>query len=131
MRAWQFALMNEVAEKHNWTKFVSMQSEYSLLYREEDIAYALNEQEREMNAYCNFHGIGLIPWAPLSAGTLARPLNVATARSDSTKGTPFDKEITPADQEIVKRVEELATKKNVKMGQIALAWVATKVTSPI
>ncbi|KAG6873154.1 hypothetical protein C0995_002312 [Termitomyces sp. Mi166 len=122
MRAWQFALMNEVADKHGWTKFVSMQNEYSLLYREE---------EREMNAYCNYHGIGLIPWAPLAAGVLARPLEVNTTRSDSTKNTPFHNELTPADQEIVKRVAEMAAKKGVKQGQIALAWVRGKVASPI
>ncbi|KAH0584694.1 hypothetical protein H2248_010221 [Termitomyces sp. 'cryptogamus'] len=122
MRSWQFALMNEVADKHGWTKFVSMQSEFSLLYREE---------EREMNAYCNYHGIGLIPWAPLAAGVLARPLEVSTTRSDSTKNTPFHNEITSADQEIVKRVAEIAEKKGVKQGQVALAWVQVKVASPI
>ncbi|KAG6806377.1 hypothetical protein H0H92_011560 [Tricholoma furcatifolium] len=123
MRAWQFALLNEVADKHNWTKFVSMQNEYSLLYREE---------EREMNAYCNFHGIGLIPWAPLSGGSLARPLSaVETRREEQTKGTPFGKTVTEVDKEIIKRVEEVAGKKGVKMGQLALAWVASKVASPI
>ncbi|KAG6905423.1 hypothetical protein DXG01_002809 [Tephrocybe rancida] len=107
MRVWQFALMNEVAEKHGWTKF-----------------------EREMNAYCNYHGIGLIPWAPLSGGTLARPLGVSTVRVETTKGSPYEKEITAADREIITRVEELAGKKGVKMGQIALAWVASKTSSP-
>ncbi|KAG5649257.1 hypothetical protein H0H81_005073, partial [Sphagnurus paluster] len=115
MRAWQFALMNEVAEKKGWTKFVSMQNEYSLLYREE---------EREMNAYCNYNGIGLIPWAPLGAGSLARPLSVSTARSK-------DRKHSAADEAIIKRVEELAEKKGVTMSQIALAWVGGKVASPI
>ncbi|KAG6894362.1 hypothetical protein C0993_011715 [Termitomyces sp. T159_Od127] len=114
--------MNEVADKHGWTKFVSMQNEYSLLYREE---------EREMNAYCNHHGIGLIPWAPLASGVLARPLEVSTTRSDSVKNTPFDHELTLADREIVKRVAEIAGKKGVKQAQIALAWVRMKVASPI
>ncbi|KAH0584704.1 hypothetical protein H2248_010232 [Termitomyces sp. 'cryptogamus'] len=122
MRSWQFALMNDIADKHGWTKFVSMQNEYSLLYREE---------EREMNAYCNYHGIGLIPWAPLAAGVLARPLEVSTTRSDSTKNTPFYNEITSADREIVRRVAEIAKKKGVKQGQVALAWVQVKVASPI
>jgi aryl-alcohol dehydrogenase-like predicted oxidoreductase len=83
MRAWQFAHLNEVAEKHGWTKFVSMQNQYSLLYREE---------EREMIPYCNFNGIGLIPWYPLHAGYLARPLedSHSTTRASSTKGTPFE-----------------------------------------
>ncbi|KAG6915028.1 hypothetical protein DXG01_013840 [Tephrocybe rancida] len=139
MRTWQFALMNEVAEKHGWTKFVSMQSEYSLLYREdvslnillENTRLITKRQEREMNAYCNYNGIGLIPWAPLSAGTLARPLGVSTVRIESSKGSPMEKKITAADREIVTRVEELAGKKSVKMGQIALAWIASKVSSPI
>ncbi|KAG5652220.1 hypothetical protein H0H81_005762 [Sphagnurus paluster] len=122
MRTWQFALLNETAEKKGWTKFTSMQNEYSLLYREE---------EREMNAYCNYHGIGLIPWAPLAAGALARPLTISTTRSDSSKGTPFEIKHSAADEAIVKRVEELAEKKGVKMGQIALAWVGAKVASPI
>ena len=84
-----------------------------------------------MNAYCNFHGIGLIPWAPLAAGVLARPLEVSTTRSESTKNTPFYAEITFADREIVKRVAEIAEQKGVKQGQIALAWVRAKVASPI
>ncbi|EPQ54404.1 Aldo/keto reductase [Gloeophyllum trabeum ATCC 11539] len=122
MRCWQFALMNEVAEKRGWTKFVSMQDEYSLLYREE---------EREMHQYCNFHGIGIIPWAPLAAGSLARPPGTSTTRADASKGTPFENKLRASDEVIVKRVQELAEKKGVPMGQIALAWVQTKVASPI
>jgi len=122
MRCWQFALLNEVAGRNGWTKFVSMQDEYSLLYREE---------EREMLAYCKYHGIGVIPWAPLAAGHLARPFGASTTRADSTKGTVFEPKFKESDREIVNRVEELAKKKGVKMGQIALAWVNRKVTSPI
>ncbi|KAG6887276.1 hypothetical protein C0992_013019 [Termitomyces sp. T32_za158] len=84
-----------------------------------------------MNAYCNHHGIGLIPWAPLAAGVLARPLEFTTTRSDSIKNTPFNRELTPADREIVKRVTMIAEKNGVKQAQIALAWVRTKVASPI
>ncbi|KAG6854091.1 hypothetical protein C0991_010505 [Blastosporella zonata] len=139
MRAWQFAMMNEVAEKRGWTKFVSMQSEYSLLYREEVRTPAISPishltgttQEREMNAYCNYNGIGLIPWAPLASGSLARPLDATSVRNDAAKGTPFHKEFSPADTAIITRVEELAKKMGVKMGQVALAWSATKVSSPI
>jgi aryl-alcohol dehydrogenase-like predicted oxidoreductase len=62
-----------------------MQNQYSLTYREE---------EREMNAYCNFEGIGLIPWGPLNAGQLARPLSAeSTKRADATKGTPFEQKV--------------------------------------
>ncbi|KIJ63009.1 hypothetical protein HYDPIDRAFT_176116 [Hydnomerulius pinastri MD-312] len=122
MRCWQFAHLNEVASKNGWTKFVSMQDEYSLLYREE---------EREMLAYCKFNGIGVIPWAPLAAGDLARPVGTETVRLNSGKGTIFEKKLSEADKEIVNRVEKLANEKGVKMGQIALTWVGQKIASPI
>jgi len=122
MRCWQFAHLNEVARRHGWTEFVSMQDEYSLLYREE---------EREMLAYCRFHGIGVIPWGPLAAGSLARPLGTKTLRQDTAKGTRFEKKLLASDETIINRVEELAGKKGLKMGQIALAWVGQKVVSPI
>jgi len=122
MRCWQFAHLNEVAAKNGWTKFVSMQDEYSLLYREE---------EREMLGYCRFNGIGVIPWAPLAMGTLARPFGTETVRLASYKGTILEKKFTDADEIIINRVEELAKKKGVKMAQIALAWVGQRVASPI
>ncbi|KAH8829118.1 NADP-dependent oxidoreductase domain-containing protein [Flagelloscypha sp. PMI_526] len=124
MRTWQFALMNQVAERHGWTKFTSMQDEYSLLYREE---------EREMHPYCKHHGIGIIPWSPLAGGDLARPLSTAatTARQEMVKGTPFEKKLTPWMRTIVERVEELSKKKGSTMAQIALAWTNAKVDAPI
>ncbi|KAG1890484.1 NADP-dependent oxidoreductase domain-containing protein [Suillus fuscotomentosus] len=122
MRCWQFAMLNDVAARNGWTTFVSMQDEYSLLYREE---------EREMLAYCKFNGIGVIPWAPLSAGLLARPVGTETTRLNSIKGTAWEKKVSSADATIINRVEELSKKKNYKMSQIALAWVASKVSSPI
>ncbi|KZS88464.1 Aldo/keto reductase [Sistotremastrum niveocremeum HHB9708] len=123
MWTWQFVLLNEVAEKHGWTKFISMQNHYSLLYREE---------EREMNAYCNHAGIGLIPWAPLADGQLARPLGAAdTKRSSLAKGTIFERKQTDADKEIISRVEKFAKEKGWTMSQVALAWIGTKVSSPI
>ncbi|KAJ7590429.1 NADP-dependent oxidoreductase domain-containing protein [Mycena floridula] len=123
MRTWQFAHLNEIAEKHNWTKFVSMQNEYSLLYREE---------EREMLPYCKFHGIGVIPWGPLSAGQLARPLDAeATTRAQATVGTPFERKHSEADKAIIARVEEIAKKRDQTMAQVALAWVGSKISSPI
>ncbi|KZT34671.1 Aldo/keto reductase [Sistotremastrum suecicum HHB10207 ss-3] len=123
MWTWQFAWMNSVAEKHGWTKFISMQGQYSLLYREE---------EREMNAYCNKFGIGLIPWGPLSDGHLARPLGASqTARTEVMKSFGMEKKFSDADTEIIKRVEEIAKKRGWKMGQVALAWIQTKVSSPI
>ncbi|KAG1888505.1 NADP-dependent oxidoreductase domain-containing protein [Suillus subluteus] len=122
MRCWQFAMLNDVAARNGWTTFVSMQDEYSLLYREE---------EREMLAYCKHNGIGVIPWAPLASGVLARPVGTETTRLNSVKGTAWEKKLSRADVTIINRVEELAKKKNCKMSQIALAWVASKVSSPI
>ncbi|KAF5351515.1 hypothetical protein D9758_007186 [Tetrapyrgos nigripes] len=122
MRCWQFALLNQVAERNGWTKFVSMQNEYSLLYREE---------EREMNAYCNYHGIGLIPYAPNAGGRLTRPLEEETARSAMFKGTRYYPDATDADKTIIKRVQEIAEKHGKSMAQISSAWVNAKVTSPI
>ncbi|KAL1724462.1 NADP-dependent oxidoreductase domain-containing protein [Schizophyllum commune] len=122
MRCWQFALLNEVAEKHGWTKFVSMQDEYSLLYREE---------EREMLAYCKHHGIGVIPWSPLAGGKLARPVAASeTARSKLFNSIRPQGE-DPIETEIVKRVEEIAQKRGWTMSQVSLAWVKRSVSSPI
>jgi len=89
------------------------------------------EEEREMNKYCQFAGIGIIPWGPLNAGVLARPPGTETTRSESSKKTPFHHELTDADKEILKRVEKLAKEKGWKMAQVALAWSNAKVTSPI
>ncbi|KAG2089356.1 NADP-dependent oxidoreductase domain-containing protein [Suillus discolor] len=122
MRCWQFAMLNDVAARNGWTTFISMQDEYSLLYREE---------EREMLAYCKYNGIGVIPYAPLYSGLLARPIGTESMRHNSTKGTILERKVTSADATIINRVEELSKKKNIKMSQIALAWVASKVSSPI
>jgi aryl-alcohol dehydrogenase-like predicted oxidoreductase len=101
-----------------------MQNQYSLTYREE---------EREMNKYCAFAGIGLIPWAPLAGGQLARPLAVqdTTTRAAVMKGSPWAITQKDHENEIVRRVEKLANDKGWKMSQVALAWVNGKVTSPI
>ncbi|GME57483.1 Aldo-keto reductase [Neofusicoccum parvum] len=123
MWTYQFAKMQFVAEKKGWTKFVSMQNHYSLCYREE---------EREMNKFCHETGVGLIPWAPLFRGHLARPLETPeTTRAQATKGHPMFPDLTSADYEIIKRVEELAKKKGWPMSQIALAWVVQKGSIPI
>ena len=117
MFAYQFATMQFAAEKHGWTKFVSMQNYYSLLYREE---------EREMNRFCNETGVGLIPWGPLSAGKLARP-SAQTGITDRSSG----QQVADRDLEIVDRVEELAKKHDWPMSHVALAWISKRVSSPI
>jgi len=118
MWATQFAQMQFVAETHGWTKFVSMQNHYNLLYREE---------EREMNRFCNSTGVGLIPWAPLAGGKLARPAE-AHGSTERSKTAP---DLTEADKKIIGRVEELAKKKGWTLSQVALAWENKRVSSPI
>ncbi|CEN60234.1 hypothetical protein ASPCAL02675 [Aspergillus calidoustus] len=122
MWTYQFAMMQFCAEKNGWTKFVAMQNHYSLLYREE---------EREMNKYCNTTGVAIVPWGPLAAGNLARPLSArgTAARSSSGSGSPST--TRPESIEIINRVQELAEKKGWTMTQVTLAWTLKRVTSPI
>jgi 1-deoxyxylulose-5-phosphate synthase len=123
MFAWQFLKANHVAEKNGWTRFVSMQNQINLLYREE---------EREMLPLCKEEKIAVIPWSPLAGGKLTRDWEKTTNRSgnDPAKGSFYSKDI---DRPIVQRVAEIAEKKGVSRAQIALAWVLHKesVTSPI
>jgi len=121
MFAWQLAEYQHAAEKHGYTKFISMQNHYSLMYREE---------EREVNKYCEYAGIGLIPWGPVAAGQLARPL-AAQQESARAKASEGQRTLSAADEEIIKRTEELAKKKGWTMAQVALAWIDGKCSSPI
>ncbi|PGH19116.1 hypothetical protein AJ80_04194 [Polytolypa hystricis UAMH7299] len=123
MWTYQFATMQFCAEKHGWTKFISMQNQYSLLYREE---------EREMNKFCNETGVGLIPWGPLEKGFLARPL--ATAKEGTTiRSAILHKRgiLSEVEFKTIERVEELAKKKGWKMSHVALAWINKRISSPI
>ncbi|KAK6344333.1 hypothetical protein TWF696_007972 [Orbilia brochopaga] len=129
MWATQFARMQFVAEQNGWTKFVSMQGQYNLLYREE---------EREMNRFCNETGVGLIPWSPLARGHLARaPADFGkTTRSAGEemlqkKLALFRTGHEDGDKEIIRRVQEIAEKKGWKMSHVALAWTKKRVSSPI
>ncbi|HEY2795824.1 MAG TPA: aldo/keto reductase [Micromonosporaceae bacterium] len=122
MYAWQFAKALHVAERHGWTRFVSMQNHYNLIYREE---------EREMLPLCADEGIGVIPWSPLARGRLTRPWDAKTSRSETDVfGQSLYQE---GDADIVARVADVAGKRAVPPAQIALAWMLTKpaVTSPI
>lgn len=125
MHAWQFMKAQMVAERHGWTKFVSMQNHYNLIYREE---------EREMMALCKEEGIGVIPYSPLASGRLTRDWSETTLRSETDKvqKAKYDK-FAEADRAIVERVAELANKHGVPRVQIALAWLLNKepVTAPI
>ena len=127
MFAYQFAKMQYVAEMNGWTKFVSMQNHYNLVYQEE---------EREMIPFCREEGIAIIPWSPLARGFLTgsrkREAHEETSRETSDN---FARELyyQESDFQIVDRVVELAKKKEVKPAQIALAWLLNKgyITAPI
>ncbi|KAF3396444.1 Aldo-keto reductase dtxS3 [Penicillium rolfsii] len=128
MWTYQFVQMQHCAERHGWTKFVCMQNHYSLIYREE---------EREMNRYCRQTGVGLIPWAPLCRGWLARrlqdSLTGSTLRSQDERinGSKYILVRETPDQQIIRRVEEVADSKGWSMVDVALAWLNKRVTSPV
>jgi len=122
MYAWQFAKAQHVAERNGWTKFVSMQNHYNLLYREE---------EREMLPLCADLGVGAIPWSPLARGRLTRDWDAGSARSETDE---FGKTLyLDSDRLIVERVAEVAAERGVPRAQVALAWVLRNpvVSSPI
>jgi aryl-alcohol dehydrogenase (NADP+) len=123
MHAWQFAKMLHVADKMGFSRFVSMQNHYNLLYREE---------EREMIPLCRDQGIGIIPWSPLARGTLAGNRHAETIRA---RTDDFSKRLYahPADDKVVDRVAEIAEKRGVPPAQVAMAWMLSKpyVTAPI
>ena len=115
MHAWQFAKAQRVAERHGWTRFVSMQPELSLLYREE---------EREMLPLCRDEGVGVIPWSPLARGRLARPWGEHTPRiaSDAFGATLFAR--TEAnDRAVAEALAGVAAQRGATRAQVALAWV--------
>lgn len=84
-----------------------------------------------MIAYCKHKGIGILAYSPLMDGHLARPVDTETPRTKSINGTPLEKRRRDSDKEIIRRVEELAAKRGWTMSQVALAWVASKATTPI
>lgn len=125
MYAWQFQKAQYVAESNGWTKFISMQNHYNLLYREE---------EREMNALCRDMGVALTPYSPLAAGRLSRSWDATTKRAQSDKIAKQKYDQTKdVDKVIVDRVGELADKKGVNRTQISLAWLLAQnpVAAPV
>ena len=126
MFAWQFAKAQHVADDHGWTRFVSMQNHYNLIYREE---------EREMIPQCIDQGVGVIPWSPLARGVLAgsrtREGERRTTRSNSDAFQ--DTLYTAADFDVVDRAGEVAAERGVPSAQVALAWLLHRpgVTAPI
>ena len=122
MWAWQFAKALGLQERHGWSRFVTMQDHYNLLYREE---------EREMLPLCESEGVGVIPWSPLARGRLARPWEAETARTETDA---FGKSLyREEDRAIVDRVAEVAERLSTSSAQVATAWLLRNpvVTAPI
>jgi aryl-alcohol dehydrogenase-like predicted oxidoreductase len=125
--AWQLAKAQRVAERHGWTPFVSLQSHYNLVYREE---------EREMLPFCIDEGVGVLPWSPLARGLLAgnrgegRERRTERARADAKTDELYDH---PGDLAVVARVREVAVAHDVNPARVALAWLLRRpaVTAPI
>ncbi|MFC0508915.1 aldo/keto reductase [Micromonospora costi] len=123
MHAWQFAKALYLADLNGWTRFVSMQNHYNLLYREE---------EREMLPLCADQGIATIPWSPLARGKLTRDWGASTTRTESDEfGRTLYSGYEETDRTIVETVATIAANRGVSRAQIALAWVAGRVTAPI
>lgn len=118
MYAWQFQKAQYVAEKNGWTKFVSMQNHYNLIYREE---------EREMVPFCEDQNIAITPYSPLASGRLAREWSVQTERSTSDTIQKMKYASSEEqDKKVVDRLSELSEKRGIPRAQIALAWLLHK-----
>jgi aryl-alcohol dehydrogenase (NADP+) len=120
MYAWQFSKALYLADRHGWTRFVSMQDHYNLLNREE---------EREMHPLCVDQEVAVIPWSPLARGRLTRQWATSTERTETDE---FGKNLhvdAESDRQIVERVGEVAQQRGVSMAQVALAWMSTRTWS--
>jgi aryl-alcohol dehydrogenase-like predicted oxidoreductase len=122
MWAWQFATMQHVAQSHGWTRFVSMQDQYSLMMREE---------EREMFGLLADQGVGSIPWSPLAKGRVARPWGEQTKRSSNDP--VGERTFSDADKPVADAVQKVAVARGIPMAQVGLAWVLKNpvVSAPI
>ncbi|MGC4233422.1 MAG: aldo/keto reductase [Niabella sp.] len=122
MWAWQFASMQHAAELHGWTKFISMQNQYSLMQREE---------EREMFPLLENLGVGSMPWSPLARGLLARPWGEQSRRGDvDDRQQAFFRQ---DDRDIAAAVQAVAERFGASMAQVALAWILQRpcVVAPV
>ncbi|MFL5994376.1 MAG: aldo/keto reductase, partial [Streptomyces sp.] len=122
MFGWQFAKAQHTAERHGWTRFVSMQNHYNLVYREE---------EREMLPLCADQGVSALPWSPLARGRLTRDWGTVTDRSSTDNfGSRLYQE---GDRTIVEAVTRIAGDRGVPRAQVALAWLLAQdtVAAPI
>ncbi|MDE7189750.1 MAG: aldo/keto reductase, partial [Muribaculaceae bacterium] len=125
MYAWQFEMLQNIAERNGWIKFVTMQNQYNLMYREE---------EREMIPYCEYTKVGIIPWSPLAGGRLTHPWGTVTERNkiDDVSPMVWDRSLKQ-DMPIVENLQKMAAERGVSMAQEALAWMLSKsyITAPI
>jgi 1-deoxyxylulose-5-phosphate synthase len=125
MPAWRFARAQAIAEQHGWTRFVSMQNHYNLLYREE---------EREMIPLCRDQGIAILPYSPLARGLLARPqddiASTARATSDPVRASLYGQ---TGDEDVIGSVRQLAEAHATSPAQVALSWLVHRpgVTAPV
>jgi aryl-alcohol dehydrogenase-like predicted oxidoreductase len=126
MHAWQFCKALYLADENGWSRFVSMQNHYNLLYREE---------EREMIGLCREEGIGIIPWSPLARGKLTRPWEdqPSTKRAETDQASKRFYPVNEADKSVVAAVEKVAAARAIPQAQVALAWLLSRpgVTAPI
>lgn len=122
MAAWEFQMLNNIALKNGWHRFISMQNYHNLLYREE---------EREMLPYCNHAGIGLIPWSPLAQGTLARPWKDDSSSIRAQDNPTLAMLTDDGDKVVVDRLEEISKKLGKSMATVATAWSLKKGVNPI
>ena len=125
MHAWQFARALSIAERHGWTRFVSMQNLVNLLYREE---------EREMLPLCAAEGIAVIPWSPQARGRLTRNWDYSSVRTETDEAfRRLFAKTEEADRKVIDRVAQVAAARGIPRAQVALAWLLAKpiVTAPI
>lgn len=126
MAAWQFTKMLYMADAHGWSRFVTMQNHYNLMYREE---------EREMIPLCREEGIGVLPWSPLARGHLAGKGRPKTLRSktDTYGKRIYGEDLSEADVRVIERLEKVAGIQGLPPAQVALAWLLHKpgVVAPI
>ncbi len=126
MHAWQFAKSLYLADLRGWTRFVSMQNHYNLLYREE---------EREMMGLCQGEGIAVIPWSPLARGRLTRPWEAEKTNRAQTDlyGNGLYSKTESSDRKVADRLGQVAERRGLPRAQVALAWMLGKpyITAPI
>jgi aryl-alcohol dehydrogenase-like predicted oxidoreductase len=126
MPSWRFAKMLYTADGHGWTRFVTMQNHYNLMYREE---------EREMIPFCLDQGVGLLPWSPLARGHLAGKRRPATVRAETdTYGHElYGEKLSEGDAAVVDSLEAIAAESGMAPARMALAWLLQKpgVVAPI